>query len=146
MAGWVLDRCTALGKALTRQFPTRTGALPTGGVALAYVASPCTGRSDFVAVSTLEDKVLASESLGLQAFPSPDIVRQRLDEGVDLNLPYVQKATDDLRRKRKSPITALSTGQVALDVDVTPLDYSNTKKEGLGWTYQQFEGCAPIAA
>jgi len=146
LVGQILARCTTLGKDLTRQFPKRTGAVPTGDVALAYVATLCTGKSDFEAVSTLEDKVLAPESLGLQAFPSPVTVRQRLDEGADLYMPYVQKATGDLLRKSKAPITALSTGHVALDVDVTPLDNSNTKKEGIGWTYKQFEGYAPIAA
>jgi hypothetical protein len=73
-------------------------------------------------------------------------VRQRLDEGADLYLHYVQKATGDLLRKSKAPITALATGHVALDVDVTSLDNSSTKKEGIGWTYKQFDGYAPIAA
>ena len=146
LVGQILTRCTTLGRDLTRQFPKRTGAIPTGDVALAYVATLCTGKSDFEAVSTLEDKVLAPESLGIQAFPSPVTVRQRLDEGADLFMPYVQKATGDLLRKSKAPITALATGHVALDVDVTPLDNSHTKKEGIGWTYKQFEGYAPIAA
>jgi len=121
LVGQILNRCTTLGKDLTRQFPKRTGAVPTGDVALAYVATLCTGKSDFEAVSTLEDKVLAPEGLGLHAFPSPVTVRQRLDEGADLYMPYVQKPTGDLLRKSKAPITALSTGHVALDVDVTPL-------------------------
>jgi len=146
LVGQILNRCTSLGKDLTRQFPKRTGAIPTGDVAIAYVATLCTGKSDFEAVATLEDKVLAPESLGIQSFPSPVTVRQRLDEGADLYLHYVQKATSDLLRKGKAPITALATGHVALDVDVTPLDNSNTKKEGIGWTYKQFDGYAPIAA
>jgi len=146
LVGQILNRYTTLGKDLTRQFPKRTGAIPTGDVALAYMATLCTGKSDFEAVATLEDKVLAPESLGIQAFPSPVTVRQRLDEGADLYLHYVQKATGDLLRKSKAPITALATGHVALDVDVTPLDNSNSKKEGIGWTYKQFDGYAPIAA
>ena len=43
LVGQILNRCTTLGKDLTRQFPKRTGAVPTGDVALAYVATLCTG-------------------------------------------------------------------------------------------------------
>jgi hypothetical protein len=146
LIGQLLSRYTTLGKDLTRQFPKRTGAISTGDVAVAYVATLCTGKSDFEAVSTLKDKVMMPESLGIETFPSPVTVRQRLDEGADLYMHYVQRATGDLLRKSKAPITALSTGHVALDVDVTPLDNSNTKKEGIGWTYKQFNGYAPIAA
>ena len=146
LVGQLLGRYTTLNKDLSRQFPKRSGAITTGDVAVAYVATLCTGKSDFEAVSTLKDKVLMPESLGLQAFPSPVTVRQRLDEGADLYMHYVQKATADLLRMAKAPITALATGHVALDVDVTPLDNSKTKKEGIGWTYKQFEGYAPIAA
>jgi hypothetical protein len=120
--------------------------VPTGDCVIAAVATLCTGKSDFEAVATLEDKVLTPESLGLQAFPSPVTVRQRLDEGADLFMHYVQKANGDLLRRSKAPITALDTGHVALDVDVTPLDNSKTKKEGIGWTYKHFDGYAPIAA
>jgi hypothetical protein len=35
---------------------------------------------------------------------------------------------------------------VALDVDVSPFDNSNTKKEGVSWTYKKVDGYAPIFA
>ena len=142
----ILHRHTTLAKDLTRQFPKRSHGLPTGDVMTAYLACLCLGKSDFEAVRTLEDRVLSPESLGIAAFPSPESVRQRLDEGADLYLPYVQKAALDVLRKGSAPITPLSMGHVALDVDVTPLDNSKTKKEGLGWTYKGFDGYAPIAA
>ena len=50
LVGQILTRCTTLGRDLTRQFPKRTGAIPTGDVALAYVATLCTGKSDFEAL------------------------------------------------------------------------------------------------
>ena len=146
LVGQIIERFTTLAKDLTRQFPKRSDAMPTGDIAVAYLAALCTGKSDFEAVATLPDKVFAPESLGIAAFPSPVTVRQRLDEGADLYLPYVQKATIDVLRKSKAPVTPLPTGHVALDADVTPQNNSNTKKEGLGWTYKGCMGFAPMAA
>jgi hypothetical protein len=107
--------------------------------------SLCTGKSNFEAVGKLDEHVLAPESVGLKAFPSPVTVRQRLDEGADLYLPYVQKAAIDVLLSARAGVTPLSTGHVPLDVDVTPMDNSNTQKEGIGWTYKQVVGYAPIA-
>lgn len=146
LVGQVLGNYTTLSKDLDLAFPKRSDAMPTGDVALAYIAALCTGKSDFEAVSTLHEKVLMPESLGIKAFPSPVTVRQRLDEGAQACLPCIQKATADLLQQSQAPITPLATGHVALDVDVTPLDNSNTKKEGIGWTYKGFNGYAPIAA
>lgn len=33
-----------------------------------------------------------------------------------------------------------------LDIDVSPFDNSNTKKEGVSWTYKKLAGFAPILA
>jgi hypothetical protein len=35
---------------------------------------------------------------------------------------------------------------VPLDIDVSPFDSSNTKKQGISWTYKGFDGYAPIFA
>jgi hypothetical protein len=145
LVGQILERHTSLRKDLNRQFLKQPHGLGTGDVVTAYLLSVCTGKSDFEAVGKLDEHVLSPESVGLKAFPSPVTVRQRLDEGADLYLPYVQKAAIDVLLSAKAPVTALSTGHVALDVDVTPMDNSNTKKEGIGWTYKQVVGYAPIA-
>lgn len=145
LVGQILERHTTLRKDLNRQFVKQPHGLGTGDVVSAYLLSLCTGKSDFEAVGKLDEHVLSPESVGLKAFPSPVTVRQRLDEGADLYLPYVQKAAVDVLLSARAPVTALSTGHVALDVDVTPMDNSNTKKEGIGWTYKQVVGFAPIA-
>ena len=146
LVGQILERHTMLRKDLNRQFLKQPHGLGTGDVVTAYLLSLCMGKSDYEAVSRLDEHVLGPESVGLKAFPSPVTVRQRIDEGADLYLPYVQKAAVDLLLSAKAPVTPLSTGHVALDADVTPLDNSNTKKEGVGWTYKQVVGYAPIAA
>lgn len=146
LVGQILERHTTLRKDLNRQFPKQPHGLGTGDVVSAYLLSLCTGKSDFEAVGKLDEHVLGPESLGLKAFPSPVTVRQRMDEGADLYLPYVQKAAVDVLVNAKAPVTPLSTGHVALDADVTPLDNSNSRKEGIGWTYKKVVGYSPIAA
>ena len=42
--------------------------------------------------------------------------------------------------------TALKNGMVPVDMDVTPMDNSNTKKEGVSFTYKKFMGYAPMMA
>lgn len=44
------------------------------------------------------------------------------------------------------PINATTSGHVPLDIDVFTMDNSNTKKEGVSYTYQGYNGYAPIAA
>lgn len=42
--------------------------------------------------------------------------------------------------------TALANGLVPVDIDVTPMDNSNSKKEGVSRTYKGFDGYAPMMA
>jgi hypothetical protein len=37
-------------------------------------------------------------------------------------------------------------GHVALDIDIFPIDNSQTSKEGVSYTYKDYDGYAPIAA
>ncbi|MCL0049310.1 IS1380 family transposase [Dehalococcoidia bacterium] len=43
-------------------------------------------------------------------------------------------------------ITPCHGSLVAVDIDVSPLDNSKTKEEGVSWTYKKFDGYAPIFA
>ncbi len=40
--------------------------------------------------------------------------------------------------------SALATGEVSLDIDVTPFDNSKTRKEDVSRTYKGFDGYAPL--
>ena len=42
--------------------------------------------------------------------------------------------------------TALANGLVPVDIDVTPMDNSKSKKEGVSRTYKGFDGYAPVMA
>jgi hypothetical protein len=43
------------------------------------------------------------------------------------------------------PVTPLTTGHVALDIDVYSMNNEKTRKEGVSRTYKGFDGYAPIA-
>ncbi|MER2080595.1 MAG: hypothetical protein ABS876_03630 [Ruminococcus sp.] len=38
----------------------------------------------------------------------------------------------------------MKNGMVPVDMDVTPMDNSNTSKEGISWTYKKFMGYTPM--
>ena len=42
--------------------------------------------------------------------------------------------------------TVLKNGMVPVDMDLTPMDNSNTKKKGVSFTYKKFMGYAPMMA
>ena len=42
--------------------------------------------------------------------------------------------------------TALPNGFVSVDIDVTPMDSSNSNKEGVSRSYKGFDGYAPMMA
>jgi hypothetical protein len=52
----------------------------------------------------------------------------------------------ELLKNVNAEFSPVSTGHVPLDIDVFPMDNSDTKKEGVSSTYQGFDGYAPIAA
>ncbi|MDK2880784.1 MAG: hypothetical protein PWQ99_559 [Clostridia bacterium] len=72
------------------------------------------------------------------------------------SVPYqeiILEETAGFLKKLKAPLTpvTLASGEnkrryVPLDIDVTPFDNSNSKKEGVSRTYKGYDGYAPIFA
>lgn len=106
----------------------------------------CLGKSDYDAISAMRGDDYFKQSLGIRDVPSPERLRQRLDEDAEALLPILKDCSVTMLKKGKVPITALDTGHVPLDADVFPMDNSNTKKEGVSRTYHNYDGYAPIAA
>ena len=57
-----------------------------------------------------------------------------------------QEAVVSILKAHKVQLKPLLTGHLPIDADVSPHDNSNTKKEGIGWTYKGFFGYSPIYA
>jgi hypothetical protein len=111
-----------------------------------YLGLLCTGKGDFEAVAGVRQDDWFKVALNLRKVPSKETLRQRFDQ---LAGPFdlaVQSASIQMLKTVRAPVTALSTGHVPLDMDVFPMDNSNTKKEGVSRTYKGVDGYAPIAA
>ena len=108
------------------------------------------GKPDFDAVEYFRrDPVFLVQALGISGCPSSPTIRQRLD--------LIGQNADDILKERSAslikemapkltPIKTKCGDFLPLDLDVSPFDNSNTKKEGVSWTYKKVDGYAPIFA
>jgi len=145
LVGMAISRYTELVASVTRAVPLRHG-IAHADVLKSYLGLFCIGKSDFEAVANVREDEFFSEALGIGAVPLPETLRQRLDERAEAFLPEVSEAAIGFLDNVQAPCSAVRTGHVPLDADVTPLDNSQTKKEGVSRTYKGYDGYAPIAA
>ena len=108
------------------------------------------GRSDFADIELFRADRLFRDGFGLPSVPSEGTLRQRLNviaATVDANL-----LTDDAVVELLSQAgefgreTAGHGSYIPLDIDVSILDNSGSRKEEVGVTYKNVVGYAPIFA
>lgn len=122
--------------------------IDTGAVLTTFIALLCMGKPDFESVAELQnDAAFYQTALHLKrGFLSAATLRQRMDAiGKSQRDALLQFNTHLLKSNGIEP-TPLKNGMVPVDMDVTPMDNSNTKKEGVSWTYKKFMGYAPMMA
>jgi hypothetical protein len=106
----------------------------------------CLGKSDCEAVANVRGEEFFAAAMSIGAVPSPETLRKRLDEHAEAFLRLVSEAVIALLENMDVQCTALDTGHVPLDADVTPFEKPQTKKEGGSRTYEGYDDYAPIAA
>jgi hypothetical protein len=143
LVGLAINRFTALKKTL-RGIVKRHG-IPSFDLIRTYVGQLCLGKSDFDAIENVRLDRYFKEALGIKQMPSSARLRQRFDEDARALIDCVDDAAVEFVRNTKAPVTPLSTGHVALDMDVFPMDNSGTDKDGVSRTYKGHDGYAPIA-
>lgn len=119
-----------------------------GDILLTYIGLLCQGKTDYEAVEEMEDdRDYYETALGItRRIPSAETLRQRMDDiGRSLRKQILEGNVDMFRSHEIAP-SALRSGEVPVDIDVTPFDNSKTKKEGVSRTYKGYEGYAPIMA
>ena len=122
--------------------------IKNGDILLTYIGMLCMGKPYFEAVHEMDDdKDFYKAALGItRAIPSEETLRQRMDDiGDSLRDSILQENVSLLQANKIQP-SALSNGLVPVDIDVTPMDNSKSKKEGVSRTYKGFDGYAPIMA
>ena len=145
LVGQAIARYSQLRRLIEPRFPVRSGIL-NSDILIAQLGLLCQGKCDFEAIERFRRDPFFAQALGLRAVLSSPTLRQRLDEKGEAFLPWVDVSLLHLLKRAKATITPLSGGWVPLDLDVFILDNSNTRKEGIGWTYAGFVGCALITA
>lgn len=128
--------------------------IPNGDIMTAYLGLLCLGKSDFDAIEPFRKDEFFAKSLGLNAVASSPTLRQRLDmagTSSDWQAILMEESANLLRSARATlkPLEVrMPSGEVQsflpLDVDVSPFDNSDTKKEGNSRTYKGHDGFAPI--
>ena len=93
-----------------------------------------------------DDPESFSEMLSLSDIPSPETLRQRLDIIGEAIQPIVRESNIELLSTADVKLGTRLHDYVPLDVDVSPFDNSNSKKEGVSWTYKKHDGYSPIFA
>ena len=130
---------------LLKKIPYRHGASHADCIK-SYIGLLCIGKSDFDAIENRRQDRYFKTALGIKKVPSAPTLRQRFDRLAEKFIPLVDAASIELISALKAPVTPLSIGHVALDIDVFPMDNSRTKKQSVSRTYKGYDGYAPLAA
>lgn len=115
-------------------------------VLLSMVGLLCLGKSDFTDIAAFREDPFFPRSLGLKTVPSEPTLRQRMSELGGMPQPILREESAHMVRRHAPNIARCFKDWVALDVDVSPFDNSDTQKEGVGCTYKKVDGYAPIFA
>ena len=122
--------------------------IKNGDILLTFLGMLCMGKPYFEAVHEMDDdKEFYKAALGItRNIPSEETLRQRMDDiGDSLRQTILEENIALLLANDIKP-TALENGYVPVDIDVTPMDNSKSKKEGVSRTYKGFDGYAPMMA
>lgn len=145
LIGQAMKRHTQLFSSVDQQIPLRHG-ICHSDILMSYLGLLCIGKNDFEAINNIESELYFMTALGLKHIPSEATLRQRMDAHADAFIAVVDRASIDLLKNLKAELTPVETGHIPLDMDVTPLDNSKSKKEKVSRTYKSFDGFAPMAA
>jgi Transposase DDE domain group 1 len=124
-------------------------AILNGDVVSSYIGLLCQSKNDFDHIEPFRDDPFFYRALGVQVVPSSATLRQRLDQIAKVSgwKSIVLEESAKLIKSFDSPVTPIFTSDekeyVPLDIDVSPFDNSNTKKEGVSRTYKGCDGYAP---
>jgi len=123
-----------------------------GDVVLAMTGLLCIGKTDFDAIEAFRNDSFFRAALGLARAPSEGTLRQRIEDlaahdpqgGTCIKIILEESA--ELAARCAPKLKPSFKDYVVMDVDVSVLDNSGTKKEGVSRTYQGMDGYAPIFA
>lgn len=144
LIGQAVKQYTALPSELDKSVPLRHG-IKHSDVMKAYLGLVSVGKNDFEAINTIDSELYFQTALGLEAIPCEATLRQRMDKHAEYFLPIMERGSIDFLSRIQPELTPVFTGHLPLDADVTPMDNSGSRKEGVSRTYKGCDGYAPMA-
>lgn len=119
--------------------------IPSPDILQAYLGILCIGKNSFESIDDYKGDPYFRKALGLKYIPSKETLRQRLEE---LSVPEMEaglRSFNSKLLKRFGELETISgTDMIPVDFDVTPMDNSNSHKQGVSNTYKQVAGFAPM--
>lgn len=124
------------------------GRIPDGDIARTMIGLICLGKPYFDAAGEFRQDRFFADALRLQALPSPEILRQRIQALPEEAGAAFRELTTRMLARRPELLTAEYHGKrwMPVHVDVSPFDNSGSHKEGVSCTYKKTDGYAPIFA
>ena len=133
-----------------RMTKVKTGKIKHSGILKTTAGLFALGKNDYADITPFHGDLFFRDCLQLPAVPSEATLRQRLDDlGKNQEVSEVVHLSNiELLRKVSYFGTEKSAyGEYTpLDIDVSPMDNTGSKKEGVSWTYKNHDGYAPIFA
>ena len=107
------------------------------------------GRNSFEEVNMVRNCSFFSKALGLQYVYARETLRLYMERIAENVKEHTLKALDAvnlnlLKREHYTTIKTETAQYVPVDIDVSPMDNSRTKKEGVSRTYKGMDGYSPI--
>lgn len=117
--------------------------LSNSDIAVSMIGLLVQGRCDFEHIELFRKDPFYPLALNVSRTPSAAILRQRLDNASDKWDAAARRACVKLL-KNHAVQTPCYQNYIPVDIDVSPMDNSGTKKEGVSRTYKQFDGYSPL--
>jgi hypothetical protein len=135
-----------------------SGVIPDVDIICCWIALLCLGKTEYEAIDEFRKDTFFKQVIGVPIVPSSETLRQRIEtlsEDLaavlrDFNAGIIatgfEKANARERHDSRSyeSVDIEGTRYAVIDTDVSVLDNSNSKKEGVEWTYKKCNGYAPM--
>lgn len=111
-----------------------------------YMGLIAQGKTDYESIDLYREDTVFQTLLNTMTVPSAETLRQRLDSAPDSWNQILTEESLSLLRQHDVGLSPCVRDLIPLDIDVSPFDNSQTKKEGVSRTYKGMDGYAPIFA
>jgi hypothetical protein len=111
-----------------------------------YISLLSMGKTEFAKIELYRKDDFYKAVMGMPAVPSEENLRQRMDMAPESWLETINDESIRLLKRMECLFTPSIRDLVPLDIDVSPFNNEQSKKEGVSRTYAGYDGYAPIFA